>query len=73
MALDTHSRVDQATMAVDTHSRVDLASMALDIVGHASRFQLTSFARGRLQVRIGINSATLGPAYDWARWRRQTK
>jgi len=35
---------------------VDLASMALDIIAHASSFQATSMRRGRLQVRIGINS-----------------
>jgi len=48
--------VSSGIPVTNSNHAVDLANMALDIIGHVSSFQETSFGRGRLQVRIGINS-----------------
>ena len=48
--------VSSGIPVTNSNHAADLANMALDIIGHVSSFSVTSFKRGRLQVRIGINS-----------------
>ena len=48
--------VSSGVPVANSNHAADLANMALDIIGHVSSFHTTSFGRGRLQVRIGINS-----------------
>ena len=48
--------VSSGVPVANSNHAVDLANMALDIIGHMTSFKATPFGRGRLQVRIGINS-----------------